>query len=173
MNTAVNASRSKWWLAAAVLLVSMPASALWKWRDAKGSVQYTDRPPPAEVADKDILQRPAGARRAAVLSELPATASAAPSPALKVKVSIADPALEAKKQEQERAAAAKQKADNDQAAQARSENCARAKTYRQTLNSGLRVARSNDKGETEVLSDAERAQEAQRAQDLIRRDCAP
>ena len=36
-----------------------PVAAQWKWRDAGGRIQYSDRPPFASVPDRDILQRPA------------------------------------------------------------------------------------------------------------------
>ena len=44
------------------LMPSSPAAAQWKWRDAQGRVQYSDRPPPTTVPDRDILTRPAAAR---------------------------------------------------------------------------------------------------------------
>ena len=48
------------WLAVALLLgMAAPADAQWMWRDPDGRVTASDRPPPATVADKDILSRPA------------------------------------------------------------------------------------------------------------------
>jgi Domain of unknown function (DUF4124) len=44
-------------------LLALPAEAQWKWRDKGGRMQYSDLPPPASVAEQDILQRPNGAQR--------------------------------------------------------------------------------------------------------------
>ena len=54
-------------LSALLLLMAGPALAQWKWRDAAGKVQYSDLPPPAGVAEKDILQRPPGQRQPVVI----------------------------------------------------------------------------------------------------------
>ena len=58
-----------------LLLLILPLLALaqtqWKWRDAQGRVQYSDRPPPAGTADKDILARPPGAQQSRVIQVLP------------------------------------------------------------------------------------------------------
>ncbi|MFX8195565.1 DUF4124 domain-containing protein, partial [Acinetobacter baumannii] len=40
------------------LLLAASAQAQWKWRDAKGNVQYSDMPPPPGTPEKDILLRP-------------------------------------------------------------------------------------------------------------------
>ena len=53
----------------------------------------------------------------------------------------------------------------------RAENCARARSYQKSLDSGMRIARTNDKGEREILDDAARAQEQQRTREIIASDC--
>ena len=40
-----------------------------------------------------------------------------------------------------------------------------------TLDSGVRIARTNEKGEREFMDDAARAAEAKRTQDIIASDC--
>jgi hypothetical protein len=40
----------------ALLLAAAPASAQYKWRDARGQIHISDLPPPREVPDKDVLQ---------------------------------------------------------------------------------------------------------------------
>ena len=154
------------------VLTSAPALAVWKWRDGHGVIQFTDRPPPATVAEKDILQRPAGARVApqpqAVAAEGPASAASA---ALAPMVKASDPALEAKLREQEKSADAKKKALHEQAAKQRAENCTRAKGYEKTLSDGFRIARTNDKGEREIMDDAARAKEMTRTREVIGREC--
>jgi hypothetical protein len=159
-------------LVLALCMAALPVSAQtqWKWRAANGKVQYSDRPPPAEVAEKDILGRPAGARRPEV-QEVPAAASAVaatvPTPARRA----SDPALEAKRREAELAEKAKQKAEEERLEKQRAENCNRARSYAKSLQDGMRISRTNDKGESELLSDAQRAQEIARAQQVVGSDC--
>ncbi len=157
-------------LVLALCTAALPASAQtqWKWRGANGKVQYSDRPPPAEVAEKDILGRPAGARRPEVQeAQAAASAVAAAAPARKA----SDPALEAKRREAELAEKAKQKAEEERVEKQRAENCNRARTYAKSLQDGMRISRTNDKGESEILSDAQRAQEIARTQQVMASDC--
>ncbi|HET7867124.1 MAG TPA: DUF4124 domain-containing protein [Burkholderiaceae bacterium] len=151
-------------------MAALPAGAQtqWKWRGANGKVQYSDRPPPAEVAEKDILGRPAGARRPEV-QEVPAAASAVAAAVPGRKAS--DPALEAKRREAELAEKAKQKAEEERLEKQRAENCSRARSYAKSLQDGVRVSRTNDKGENEILSDTQRAQEIARTQQVMASDC--
>ena len=54
-------------------------------------------------------------------------------------------------------AVAKAKAEEQRVAAAKAENCKRAREQIRTLESGMRMARINDKGEREVLDDKARA----------------
>lgn len=149
--------------------LALPAAAQWKWKDARGQVQYSDLPPPQGTQDKDILQRPhTGVVRSAPLAAAPA-ASAASAPLLSAKG--VDPALEAKKKQQEQAEADKKKAEEQRIAALRADNCVRAKAQMRTFDSGVRIARTNEKGEREILDDTERASEAKRVQATITSDC--
>ncbi len=147
---------------------SGPAQAQWKWRDANGQVHASDLPPPREVPDKAIMQRPNSPASRALLVPAPAAsapvAMAAPKPAV-------DPELEARKKRADAEAAAKVKADEDKLAQGRAENCKRARAHLSTLESGQRIARPNDKGERDYLDDAGRADEMRRAREVIASDC--
>lgn len=151
------------------LAAALPAAAQWKWKDAAGKVQYSDRPPPASVPDKDILQRPAHSR--ALPPPPPAAASAAEDAALKPAAPTVDKELEARRKKEEEEQQAKRKAEEERLAQARAENCARARSYEQTLASGVRIARTNQKGEREILDDQERAKEMSRVREIIQADC--
>jgi hypothetical protein len=155
---------------AAVLgaLLAVPAHAQWKWRDKNGQTQYSDLPPPAGIAESDILQRPSAAQRTAPAAAV-AASGAASGPSLAPKGS--DPELEAKRRKSEQEAAAKKKAEDEKIAIAKADNCLRAKAQVRTLDSGARIARTNDKGEREFMDDAARAAEAKRAQDIIASDC--
>ena len=153
------------------LALALPAAAQWKWRDAHGQTQYSDLPPPPVIPEKDILQRPGGAaaaRRAAAAAAAPASAaSAAPLAAVRA----SDPELEARRKQAEQEAATKKKAEDDKIAAARAENCRRAQAQMRTLDSGIRIARVNEKGEREILDDTMRAAETKRAQSAIASDC--
>ena len=156
----------------AVLSIGLHSTAFaqWKWRDGKGHVQYSDIPPPGSIAEQDILQRPAGAaRRAPMQGTTPAEATPAAAAASGPK--LVDPDLEAKRRKTEQEANDKKKAEDEKIAIAKADNCMRAKAQLRTLDSGVRIARTNDKGEREFMDDAARAAEAKRTQGIIASDC--
>lgn len=159
-------------LAAGLLLAAAaPALAQYKWKDGRGQIHISDLPPPREVPDKDVLQRPAvrpGASPAAAAATPPApAASAASAP----RAAPVDPELEARRRRAEQEAQAKARADEAAASAQRADNCQRARQQLATLDSGRRLVRSNARGEPEVLDDAARAAEAQRARQVIASDC--
>lgn len=150
-------------------LTPLDASAQWKWRDANGVVQYSDRPPPNGTPEQSILSRPSGMRRAAPAPEA-ASAPAAANPELK---QAAD--LEARKrkaeQEEKAKADAQKKAEEERVAKTKADNCERARSYMRSLNDGIRIARVNAQGEREILDDGGRAAEQRRTQELINSNC--
>lgn len=143
--------------------LSLPADAQWKWRDKGGQMQYSDLPPPYGTPDADILQRPAP------VAARPAASAAASAPLLSPK--LGDPELEAKRKKAEQDEAAKKKAEDDRIAVAKVDNCARARVQLKALDDGQRMSRLNAKGEREYLDDKGRAEEAQRARNVISADC--
>lgn len=157
-------------LALAVALASgaVFAQGIWKWRDKDGRVQISDRPPPTEVPEKDILQRPNSAR-------VPMAAPAASDAASDVQAPRVDTALEQKKTkaQAEQAAADKVKKDAETAKrnQAKLETCQRARNYMQSLESGVRLGRTNDQGQREVFDDNARATEVARTRETINNNC--
>ncbi|MBK1687620.1 DUF4124 domain-containing protein [Rubrivivax gelatinosus] len=151
-------------LAACLLAFVGTVQAQWIWRDRNGQITASDLPPPREVADKDIIQRPSSARR---LPPPPAAASAASAPtAAKV-----DPVLEQRRRAAEQEQQSRLKVEQERVAQARAENCRRAKAQLAGLQSGQRIARLNEKGEREFLDDKGRAEESRRAEGIIASDC--
>lgn len=146
------------------------AQSIWKWRDAAGRIQVSDRPPPAEVPERDILQRP-GARPVAPAGPEAAGDAAASAPA------GVDPLLEARRQNAraEQAAADKARQDAEQARRERqrAEQCARARRQLAALEGGQRIGRMNDQGEREILDDAGRAQEIARYRAIADSACQP
>jgi hypothetical protein len=165
-------------LLAAVLalagLGTSEAANLWKWRDASGRLTVSDQPPPREVPERDIVERPASVGRA-TQSVAPAAPVAAPAAAsVAAAAPRVDAELEARRRAQAlqaRAAASAPSSDDARRDAQRRENCARARTMLATLESGQRMARLNDKGERVVLDDAQRAQDVRRAREIIAAEC--
>ena len=100
-------------------------------------------------------------------------AASAPVPAVAAASKPLDKALEAKAKQAEAAEAAKRKAEEDRMAGVRTENCRRANEAKASLNSGMRIAKVNEKGERIVLDNTARAAEVKRADDIIASDCGP
>jgi hypothetical protein len=149
--------------------LAVPAAfAQWQWIDNSGRKVFSDQPPPPDIPASKILKRP-GARAAepepAAAPQAAALAASAP------KVSGKDKALEEKKKQAAVAEDEKKKAQEEENAKARAENCDIAKRAKATLDSGIRVSTTNNKGEREIMDDAARAVEIKRLDGIIARDC--
>lgn len=166
----------------AACLISMAASAQWQWTDKDGRKVFSDRPPPADVVEKNILKRPGTRAGVAGKTDAPGpvvgvadaitTATPAPQIAASVpKLSGVDKELADKKKKAEEAEAAKRKTEEDRIVKAKVENCARAKQAKAGFDSGRRMARTNEKGEQEILDNAARAAEMKRIQSIVDSDC--
>jgi hypothetical protein len=159
-------------LLVAAFATSTAHATQWKWRDADGRVQYSDRPPPPGVQDKDILTRPPAVVRAANKAAADAAASAASaSGSAKPAAKASDPELEAKKRKADEEKDALKKAEEAKQAKARAQECERARGYQKALDDGIRIGRTNAKGEREILDDAARAQETARNRQAIDNNC--
>lgn len=164
-----------------VFLLPMGAHAQWQWLDKDNKKVYSDQPPPIDVPEKNILRRPgAPAKRlsfstptgAADAQAAPAAAAAqAPQPLAAPKAAGVDKDLEEKARKAEEAEKAKQAAEAQKTAQAKADNCNRARQGKATMDSGMRVARMNAQGEREIMDDAARAGEQKRLQSVIDADC--
>jgi Domain of unknown function (DUF4124) len=158
------------------LLLAAPAAQAqqWMWRDKEGRVTASDRPPPRDIADKDILQRPVPESRRAA-SPAPAASAASGASGAAAAAPAATTALEREVQARKKAAEAEQaskaKAEEERNAARKAENCRNARSNLATLESGVRIQRTNDKGEREVLEDAARNEEMRRAREIIASDC--
>ena len=160
--------------------VSTSLFAQWQWLDKDGRKVYSDRPPPTDIPAKSILKQPAGrtsmptpiAPVVADGADKPLAAASAPAASASgPKGSGVDKELEEKKKKAAQAELAKKKAEEEQVAKAKTENCARAKQAKATYESGIRIARTNEKGEREMLDEAARAAELKRVQSVIDADC--
>jgi Domain of unknown function (DUF4124) len=159
----------------AMLLVAFAASAQaqWKWKDANGQVHVSNMPPPREVPEKNILTRPGTPASTAKAATAPtAAASAAPAAAVPGNAAPkADSELEKRRKLAEAEEQNKKKAEEAKLAGQKAENCGRARAQLATLESGIRIAQTNAKGEREFLDDKARQAEVQRVRDVMANDC--
>lgn len=162
--------RFSWVLVAGLVAlgISLPAHAQWKWRDKNGQTHISDLPPPNDIPDKDVVQRPAQtAKRAAAAMAAASPASGASAP----EKARTDPDLDARLRRAEAEKQQAQKREEEREHAVKADNCARAQEQLRTLESGIRVARVNEKGEREIIDDRQRAADMQRARDIIASDC--
>jgi hypothetical protein len=178
-------------------LVAVGVQAQWEWTDKDGRRVFSDRAPSADVPDKNILKRPAAPVRPALplrpappigATEGDQTVAAAPgAPAASAVAPASRPVavgqkpgpaagtdreLQEKKRKADEAMASAKKAQEDTVAKTRAENCARARQAKAGIDSGMRLARTNEKGEREVLDDSARAAELRRMQAVIASECS-
>ena len=151
---------------------ALPAMAQWKWRDTSGKIQYSDLPPPNGTPEKDVLQRPAGLKqpRVLVIPYGAPVAASAPAPVASGP-SKAELDQQAKQKLQDQELAAKQKEDDRKVAQQKRENCGRAQDNLKLLQDGIRLTRQNERGETIVIDERQRAEEMQRSRSVIASEC--
>ena len=158
--------------------LSLSAVAQWQWIDKDGRKVFSDRPPSAEIKEKDILKQPGGRGRAPV-AVVPAEAiapgaSAGVASTTKIptpKLSGKDAELQAKKKKLEQEEADTKKADEEKVSAAKAENCERGKKGLSSFQSGARISTVNAKGEREIMDDNARAAETKRLQTIIDSDC--
>lgn len=149
-------------------VVTLPAAAQWKWKDSRGQVVISDTPPPRDIPERDVLQKPNLVVQRSAASPTSATSAPVAETVAKAKV---DPELEARRKKTESEQQERLKADEVKVAGQRADNCKRARAYAETLNSGIRMTRLNEKGEQEYLDDSQRAAEMHRARQSIAADC--
>ena len=166
-------SRKPLFVAVIALLLAASAQAQWKWRDAKGNVQYSDLPPPQGTPEKDILQRPPGQSRPTIVISVPGSpASAAPAPAPAGSApSKAELDAAARARKEQDGQAARQKEEERRLAEQRRENCSRAQANLRELQNGSRITRTNDKGERVYMDEGQIAAELNRTRDIVAAEC--
>jgi len=161
-------------LLAGLVLAAAPSAswAQYKWKDSRGQVHVSDLPPPREVPDKDILQRPNATARKPQVPGSAASAPAAASPAsAAASRAPVDPELDARRKKAEAEEKARQQADEARQAAARADSCQRARQQLVGLESGQRITRFNAQGERVVLDDAARNAEIDTARRAVASDC--
>lgn len=169
-----------WLVLGCVVALPLSASAQWQWLDKNGKKVFSDQAPPPDIPEKNILRRvgpPPVARSTANpnVDAAPAegTADAAPAPkaAAAPKPTGVDKELEEKTRKAEADEKARQAAETAKVAKAKADNCALARQGKATVDSGIRIAKVNAKGEREIMDDSARAAEQKRIQSVIDSDC--
>lgn len=151
----------------AACFLALTASAQWQWLDKDGHRVFSDRAPPSDIPEKNILKRP-GNRSSFTAAPAPAAAPAAPAAAAPAGV---DKGLQEKKKQAEDAETAKRKAEEERTARLMAENCNRARQAKSGLDAGGRMSRINEQGEREFFDEAARAAEGERLQGIINENC--
>jgi len=146
--------------ACALALTSLLAQAQYSWIDEHGARVFSDRPPPPGTPPGRILKAP---RELAAAAE-PASAPAAPAaqasaPDWRVReTEFRARALKREKEEREAAAKGKQERDAE---------CEWARGAQRQLTVARRVEWKNKQGEPELMSDADRARQLEKAQRIL------
>lgn len=152
-------------LACSILLTTIfcaSAQAQYVWLDEKGNKQYSDMPPPNSVPKSKILKAPGGVAKPATAAaeDKPASSASESTPKLEKPVTTASKNEDFNKRKAEQAEKDKKAEEEKTAAADKAKNCDRARGYQQTLNSGVRISRTDKNGEKSYLTDAQREQEA-------------
>ena len=136
-------------------LWTVASAQVYSWRDADGKMHYSDKPPPGVDAKK--LR--SGAQ------------SGAGTPSSGATRSLAEQDLEFRKRQAdaEKARAKAEQETKDAAENKR--NCEQAKLELSALESGQRMSRLNEKGESIPLDDDMRAQEIDKARKSVQSWC--
>ena len=177
-------------IAATFSVCSCGAFAQWQWQDEAGRKVFSDRPPPAHISPQKILKQPGVrapaaqevGRYVAVSEQDEAAANEAQKEAAhnakeKEKADLAQQEAEKEakekeaQEEQRKLQEAEEKKAQAQQAKAKQENCARARAAKLTLESGVAMGYTNEKGERGFMPEAQRKLELQRAQQVIKESC--
>ena len=169
---------------ALALTAAVDAQAQWKWRDASGATHYSDQPPPVTVPQANILH---GAPVQPAQAATPGDESRTPAPPA---LAGAMPQGAAKPGQTQRAGAngrtdapnqAKGKAGENPTAppaeltsaqlEQLAQACTQLREEVRTLESGMRLARVNARGEPEVISEEDRAKRVEYVKREIRANC--
>jgi len=161
-------------------LLFSSAMAQWAWTDEEGRAIFSDLPPSSSVPDKRIFKRPGPARLTPPQEQTPNTGADAASARTTSPAQAAASApqstglekeLAERKKKTEQAQAEQRKLEENRISKLKADNCERARSAQKTLDSGVRIERTNAQGERERLDDAARADEAKRIQSIMASDC--
>jgi hypothetical protein len=153
--------RTRTLLAIALAVFAASASAqAYKWVDRNGRMQYGDTPPPGVNAT--ALGAPS--------TRLDPEPQAKPE-AKKGPLTPAEQEAAFRKRQEEAEKGRQKQAQAAEQAAAKKENCALAQNQLRTLQSGMRISRTDAKGERYFLDEAQIAQETAKTQQAVQQWC--
>lgn len=149
-------------LVCALLLVFAAGAAaqLYRWVDKDGRVRYSDTPPAGVKAT--TIKPPPGSSAPA-----PAPGDAAAKGAKKGPLTPAEQEADYRKRQAEAQKARDKQEQSQRDAEAKKDNCLRARETLAGLESGQRIARTGANGERYYLDDAQRAAEVEKARQSV------
>lgn len=165
---------------ALALCVALPASAqMYKWVDANGKVQYSDKPPPSNIKTEKLRPPPpaptpraAGAAGTGGAAGVGDAKGGTPKDAAKSGPRTAAEQEQAfRKRQAESAKAQEKQAQKDKEAGDRAENCKRARAALANLELGGRQSRIDEKGERVFLDEQQITQETAKARQEVAAAC--
>jgi hypothetical protein len=133
------------------------AHAQWSWIDGKGVRHFSDRPPPPDTPASKILKAPGKHADPLGAPEAGDATVTDAAPAKNKQPTVADREADYRKRQQDRAKEEKKSADEAQRQQAQRANCEDAQRYKNSLESGMRIAETGNDGEQRWMSDEDRA----------------
>jgi hypothetical protein len=156
-------SKNSIFLVISVLFFTSSVQAQYVWLDEKGSKQFSDVPPPANIPAQKILKMPSRSATKATpgtedLKEASSGNTDAAS-ALKKPVTTASKNEDFNKRQLELEEKNKKALIDQQVSTDKIKNCARARSYQRSLESGERIASIDKNGERNFISDARRDQD--------------
>ena len=151
-----------------MLLAGMASAAgIYKWVDSDGTVHYTDQPPPGATKEQILSNTgipPGGSGASGADNAAPKATG--PKTYIEKDAEFRKRQVEA---EEKRAKEEKALAEDKE----RKQNCARARSSLEALQSGQRITKYDGKGERAYLDDNERTQEIANTQKAVDSWCNP
>jgi hypothetical protein len=154
-------------LGSMLVFTALASAQMYRWVDEDGRVHYTSTPPPPGVKAR-TLRAPSAAPAPAADD---AAKDAGAKDARKVPLTPAEQEQEFRKRQLEAQKAREKEALAAKDAEAKQENCARARETLRTFESGQRISRTNAQGERYYLDDDARAGEAEAARGAVQDWC--
>ncbi|RJG06180.1 DUF4124 domain-containing protein [Noviherbaspirillum cavernae] len=158
-------------IALATLCVTSSALGQYVWLNEKGVKQYSDMPPPASVPESRILKVPGKTLGSSKPNPAPdADRSVDAATATKAPLTTAEKNADFQKRRSEQEQKEKKAAEDEKVAAAKARNCENARDYQRSLESGVRITKSDKNGERTFLSDEQRTRELQDSRRILE-DC--
>lgn len=152
-------------LGSMLVFTAVASAQMYRWVDKDGRVHYTNTPPPAGVKSRTLATPATPSAPSAAAGE--GAPDAAARDARRGPLTPAEQEQEFRKRQLEAQKSAEKAAAERKDAEAKAQNCERAREYLRTLESGQRVSRTNAQGEREYLDDAVRERETQAARQAV------